>query len=170
MGRQVIVFMSKEDEAEFMDFILGTGKVEILPGRLKSRSERLETLPIWGDKRSHHKVYLHNTEVMGDIVYSQSEESNLYFVERLYSPVIEFALPSQRENALMSGRIYATFGFWDDKEAYVPMDPAFSKWYDKISRWIKRRYECVNPLTYAGPGAFNLKEKGGVFRDMGAGW
>ncbi len=39
--------------------------------------------------------------------------------------------------------------------------------FEKIARWIKKRYTRIESLTYASPRALKFREEGGVFRRMG---
>ena len=171
MGRQIGLYMTEEDEKEFVEFVMSTGRIEIIPEDMNSRDERWETLPPWIEDTWHSDVLLHNTEIQGELFYLYSQEKNTFSISTSESPVIEFTRSEQRANALMSGRLYAIFeAFGTDEDAYVPKDPAFDKWYEKIVRWIRRRYQRLEWNTYAGPKAMELKRGGGGFRRWGSGW
>lgn len=171
MGRQIGLYMTEEDEKEFVEFVMSTGRIEIIPEDMNSRDERWETLPPWIEDTRHSDVLLHNTEIQGELFYLYSQEKNTFSISTSESPVIEFTRSKQRANALMSGRLYATFeAFGTDEDAYVPKDPAFDKWYEKIVRWIRRRYQRLEWNSYAGPKAMEFKRKGGKFRRFGQGW
>ena len=177
MGRQVEFYMTEADEKEFMDFVRTTGKIEILPYFMKVTSERLASLPSLGFDPQSDCVFLYNSLVPGELIIKPldfpvlPEKPGRWSVDDSNSPVIEFSRSEQRGNGLMEGRIYATFKLvrWD-LNSLVPKDPAFAKWYDKIARWIKRRYTRIESLTYASPRALKFKEEGGVFKRMGEGW
>ncbi len=171
MGRQIELYMTEEDEKEFVEFVMSTGKIEIMTEDMKSRDERWEAIPPWTEDGRHSDVFFHNTEIPGDLFYLYDQVKDAFSISTSESPVIEFTRSKQRVDDLMSGRLYAVFKACSfDAEAYVPKDPAFNKWYEKIMRWIKRRYQRLEWNTYAGPKAMELKKRGGTFRRMGFGW
>ncbi len=169
MGRQILLFMNETDEVEFVEFIKSTGRISFIPGYMKSRDERWKALPPWSGDRNF-KVVLHNEEVSGELFFGYLDGRNSYFVDVSESPVIEYILLTQREDALKEGRLYATFRTYNaDADAYVPKAPEFSKWYEKIARWIKKRYTRLEPLTYASPSAMRFKQERGTFKHLGEG-
>ncbi len=154
--------MTEEDEQEFMDFVMSTGDVEILPFHMTSETESLRVLPA-PDSRNHwRKVYLRNTEIGGRINIRFYENLNVYIAEESDACVIHFTRSLPWKGGLYIGRIWAEFDMLD-YEIYelVPKDPAFVKWYEKIARWLKRRYKRVDVMTYAGPGALKFREEHG---------
>ncbi|MEE9223673.1 MAG: hypothetical protein V3U51_02880 [Thermoplasmata archaeon] len=163
--------MTEEDEKGFMEFVMSTGRIEIIPEDMESRDDRWETLSPWIEDTGHSDVFFHNTEIPGELFYLYSQQKGVFSVSTSESPIVEFSRSIQRRNALMSGRLYAVFKAYSfDEDAYVPKDPAFDKWYEKIVRWIKRRYRRLEWNSYAGPKAMDFKRKGGKFRRFGQGW
>jgi hypothetical protein len=162
MGRQVNFYMTEEDEKEFIDFAKGTGDVKIWPYHMTSPDESLRTLPEQESRKIWSEVFLSNDEIYGRMHTRFYENPNVHIVNPSDSPVIQFSRSFMSESGLKRGIIWAEFTWLDrDVDEIVPKDPAFVKWYEKIARWLKRRYRMMEPLTYAGPGALRFQEEGG---------
>ncbi len=151
--------MLKEDEEEFVEFVMRDSNVTIL------RSRSPEPRPIVTShlpeppERWWWNVYFWNREFPLDVYCWRQimggPEMGMWSL-RGQSPVIEFTRSIPRESGELSrGRL-----FTDHTE------PAFLEWYDYVASGIRRKFERVRKVghiwLYAGPNAYRWHTKGGV--------
>lgn len=166
MGRQVNFYMSETDEVEFIEYVRKTGKIEILPSRMSSPSERLDALPKPDPSIAFCRVFLYNSEIQGKLAIEFIEQRKEYYVEPSKSPVIEFCLSTRSRNILREGRIWAELLIFDpEMGTFVLKSPEFKRWYERIAGWLRRKYKRVGSF-YAGPGALKFREEGGILEGL----
>ena len=183
--RRIEFYATDNDENMFMEFLNAEGKVDILtPSILKSRSERLGSLP--GPMEIIElpfeapalsirilegvPVYLHNRNVPGDLAAEGYEPGELpetspehyHFFDAIESPVIEFTRPIRRPDVLRPNRLQAEMTVRDDKtRSRVPKHASFEEWFNAIVDWMDDNCETSTPSIYVGRDAQRFVEKGG---------
>ena len=160
MGRQVNFWMLEQDAHEFAQFVLSEPGV-VMIGRLSSDRElhTLSELPCpperwwWALKFWNQGFPMEPKWVQ----IREGPDKDLFaFVPRDEDPVIEFDRSILRESGELSqGRIWTGC-----------RDEAFLRWYERIARWIRRRYKRIHEweawAAYAGPQACEWHQGGGV--------
>src|SRR2546425_9622290 len=108
MGRQVIFYMTREDEQEFLGFIQTTGKVQLLPYASTSRDfHSVQSLPDPFSGKFSGGFWLFNPDVSSNLVIEFVPTQNHYTIDPLQSSVVEFSRSGVKEKTLYSGRIWA---------------------------------------------------------------
>ena len=157
--------MTRKDEQEFIEFVRTTAKVGIIPHRMSSPSERLDDLPSPEPTGFWLFVYLHNESIAGQLATLFDDFKQKYYVNALYSPVIEFWRSDWSGKVLYPGRIWAEMYQPNPETGTFELHAEFKKWYKRIAGWIRRNYTRKGPLTYLGPEAMKLYEGGGELKD-----
>lgn len=152
MGKQLNFFMLRTDEHEFLSFVKSTGNVVIYPYRAKKRPfkplkelAKPFSVPYWMN------VYLHN-KAIGTIVYRYIEKQKSYYLDSDKSTVIEFSRCGlNKRNELLEGRIWIATAHvekdFSGKLMWIQKPNEFTKWYEKIARWLRKNFVKVG-ITY----------------------
>jgi len=156
MGKQVNFFMLPADETEFLNFIKSTDKnVLIYPYRSPTITFRpIKIPPKHFSTDFWFHLWLYNPN-FGEINYSYIKEQKHYYVDEFKSPVIEFSRCGINDKSELSqGRLWIATAYvikdntgkliWQNK----PLE--LINWYEKIARWIKKKYIKIGK----GQGAF----------------
>ena len=163
MPRQLLLYMSKEDETEFLDFLRSTGVV-ILPA-ISSTSQftPVDLFPEASQDLSTRRFWLHNTSIGLPLVTDFEKDWGHYVVNGFQSPVMEFLRSLMVSQMLLPGRIQADMAYFDgDKQDLVSKPLEYKKWVESVETWIRKKYTHLTLLTYAGPGAEKFRNEGGL--------
>lgn len=166
MGKQVNFYMHGSDEAAFLSAARERHTVHVLSYRSVAPAfEQLEPLPPAGPHL--FQLWLWSSDVCSAPVVRWVAQQQYYVIDGSQSEVIEFSRSHERDGALIRGRIWAEmFGLKSNEATYERYEksPAFEKWFDSLTRWIKKNYAKVSLFEYAGPGALEFQRSGGKFR------
>lgn len=154
--------MTKEDEENFVEFVMSTGEVMILPYISQTNEfTPIQKLPDRFSGKFSGGFWLFNRGVSSNLVVEYVPAQRYYTIDSLQSSVVEFTRSGVSDKMISRGRIWADFTILDrEKMVLLPKEVAFSKWYDSLATWIRKKYKRVDRLTYAGPGAQKLVEEG----------
>jgi hypothetical protein len=157
--------MSKEDEDEFLDFVRSSGDLVIRPSRSSSSEfAELDTLPEASQSESTRKFWLQNRAINLPLVAVPSNQGD-FVIDGFQSPVVEFLRSFTVSGVMLPGRLQADMTYFDGEKQDLVAKPAdFRRWFDSMDSWIRKRYVHVTLLTYAGPGAEQFREEGGLLR------
>jgi len=104
---------------------------------------------------------LWNREILPRLERRRIPKAGKYEVDTLNTPILEFdtsfTATWEGKPALGQGRLYGIF----DPDLGKP--PEFEKWYERLVRWIRAKYE-KNPTDrggYVGPAAYEFYKGGG---------
>ena len=163
MPKQILVYMSKGDEDEFLDFLRSANNLVILPARSSvPEFPELDTLPEASQSESTRKFWLQNRSIDLPLLAVSSNQGD-YVIDGFQSPVVEFLRSFTISGLMLPGRLQADMTYFDDERQDLVTKPIeFRRWFDKIDSWIRRKYVHVTLLTYAGPGAEKFREQGGL--------
>ncbi len=164
MPKQLLLYMSREDEDEFFDFLRSTGNVIVLPAKSPtSEFVRMDTLPEASQLEATRKFWLQNTIVNFPLLTVFSEQGGYFVIDGFQSPVVEFLRSFTVSGMMLPGRLQADMNYFDDdRQDLVPKPVEFRKWYESIDGWVRKRYKRLTVLTYVGPGAEKFREQGGL--------
>ncbi len=155
--------MTRQDEERFIEFVKGTGNISVLPyesptaefSNVKTLAEPF-SVPSWSF------LWLYNRDIKPEPITEYVPQQKYYEVERFRSPVIEFSRSFVKENSMRPGRIWAEFQYLDEEtRSLVQKDPKFRQWFSQLANWIRKNYEHVDRMVYAGPGAQAFRAGGG---------
>lgn len=160
MGRQVSFWMLEQDEEEFVRFVLSTSYVVVISDRYLPEPT-LDIVPELPrpPEPGWWSVYFWSQNFPFEpkwVQVQEGPEKGLYaFAPRIEDPLIEFTRSVLRDSGeLKQGRIWTGC-----------RDKAFLKWYERIARWIRRRFTRVQEweawAAYAGPQAYAWYKAGG---------
>ena len=165
LAKQLILYMSKEDEQEFLDYLRSLSNLVILPpSSTTSDFVALNYLPEDSEDEAMRRFWLQNSSVNMPLITKYDEERRLYLVDGVQSPVVELIRSRILSGYLLPGGIQAELNYSDsDKEMLVPKLAEFRKWFEDMSSWIRKKYTHLEWLIYAGPGAEKFRQDGGRF-------
>jgi hypothetical protein len=158
MGRQINYYMTAEDHRAFEQRLRRAGDFVAIRRKSKKRGPQVVDLSSALDA-----VYLCLVR-RGDLPAVIAEEipaRGEYFVNELYSPVVQYTRCSQGDRVIRPGRLYTQEGYFDDAGRWVVKDEAFIAWSRRLQatarRFFKgRRYGSF----YLGEGAERAKASG----------
>ncbi|HEX4920657.1 MAG TPA: hypothetical protein VFV92_07945 [Candidatus Bathyarchaeia archaeon] len=162
MPRQLLVYMSREDEAAFLDYLKSRSDTIVLPSRSHTRLfQPVDSLPDSGQEPATRRFWLQSLTTSLPLV--TEEEGGFFAINGFQSPVAEFLRSIMVSQMLLPGRIQADMAYFDDQKQDLVSKPVeFKRWFDEIERWIRNNYKHLTLLTFAGPGAEKFKDQGGL--------
>jgi hypothetical protein len=141
MGKQINFYMMKSDEDEFISYIQANREVCIFLDRMKhSYIEELVSLP-GKDVPGWFMVYLWDKTNSPPPKIDYVPEQKHYVVDFFESEVIQFSRSYLDKNRLVRGRIWAEMTKWQsgDTSTFTKKSDSFEKWFNKLSKWIKKK-------------------------------
>ncbi len=162
--KQVILYMSREDEDEFLGYLRSVSSLVILPATSSSSDfPPVDNLPESSQDEATRKFWLQNTAIGLPLVTEYASERGCYVIDGFQSPVVEFLRSMMVSRMMLPGRIQTDLTYFDsDKQDLVSKPFEFRRWFESMEDWIRKRYRHLTLLTYVGPGANKFREQGGL--------
>lgn len=157
--------MSREDEDEFLEYVRSLGNLLILP----VTSPTSDFTPVLGfpepsQDESTRRFWIQYTGAGIPLVTEQVPE-NGYVVDGFQSPVIEFWRSWTVSQIMMPGGMQTDMNYFDVDQHDLAQKPAeFRKWFESIDGWIRKNYRRLGIYIFAGPGAQQFREQGGILQ------
>jgi hypothetical protein len=157
MGRQIHFYMLPEDRNVFIrlvqehDLVVAT-----LRDSDSSEVQPLADLDV-GDKKT---LCLWNRRLLPRLERKWIPDPGYYRVDGLQTPTLEFSSSFKAiwegKPALGQGRLFGDF------DLYLGKPPDFEKWYEHLTRWIRKNYRKSPTRTggYVGPAAYEFYNEG----------
>ena len=163
MPKQLLVYMTRKDESDFLDYLQTRGDTVVLPSRSSAAIfTPIATLPDSQDL-ANRRFWLQNATTQLPLATEFVEEGEYFVINGFQSPVAEFIRSVMVSQMLLPGRIQADMAYFDDERQDLVLKPTeFKRWFDEIERWIRRNYKHLTLLTFSGPGAEKFKSEGGL--------
>ena len=165
MPKQLVLYMSKEDEDSFLQYLRSTGDLVILPATSPtSEFAPVSALPEPTEDEATRRFWLQKTTVSLPLVTEYVPEKNGYVIDGFQSPVVEFLRSWTVSNVMLAGGIRADMNYLDDATQDLVRKPAeFRGWFDAMQNWIRNSFVHLTLLTYVGPVAVEFRLNGGLF-------
>jgi hypothetical protein len=162
--RQLVLYMSKEDEDAFLQYLRSSGDLVILPATSPSADfVPIAFLPEPAEDEATRKFWLQNRTVSLPIVTEYAAEKHRYVIDGFQSPVVEFLRSWMVSHVMLAGGIRADMNYLDDEKQDLVRKPAeFRNWFDSMQSWVRKNFKHLTLLTYVGPGAEKFEDDGGI--------
>ncbi|TMI16080.1 hypothetical protein E6H33_05140 [Candidatus Bathyarchaeota archaeon] len=166
MPKLLIFYMSREDEEEFLEYLQSLGNLQILPATSPSSDfTPLYGLPEPSQDESTRRFWLQNTMTGLPLVTEKVPEKDDYVVDGFQSPVIEFWRSWTTSQVMLPGGMQADMNYVDSDRGDLAAKPVeFRKWFESIDGWIRKKYRRLGIYIFAGPGAQDFRERGGILQ------
>ena len=164
LPKQLVLYMSKEDEETFLQYLRSLGDLVILPATSPSSDfAPISVLPEPAEDEDTRKVWLLNKAVRLPVATEYAPEKNCYVIDGFQSPVVEFHRSWTVSQMMLAGGIRADMNYLDsEKQDLVPKPAEFRNWFESIQNWIRKNFFHLTLLTYVGPGAEKFENEGGI--------
>ena len=164
MPKQLVLYMSKEDEESFLQYLRSSGDLVILPTTSPSSDfAPIAFLPEPTEDEATRKFWLQNSAVGLPVVTEYVPEKSWYVIDGFQSPVVEFQRSWMVSHMMLAGGIRADMNYLDsDKGDLVRKPVEFRNWFESIQNWIRKKFFHLTLLTYVGPGAEKFENEGGI--------
>jgi hypothetical protein len=166
LPKLLVLYMSKEDEDEFLEYVRSLGSLLILPGTSPSSDfTPIDGFPEPSQDESTRRFWLQYTSAGMPLVTEHVSEKNLYVIDGFQSPVIEYWRSWMVSQVMMPGGMQADMNYIDDERKDLAKKPAeFRNWFDLINGWIRKKYRRLGVYVFAGPGAQKFRDEGGMLQ------
>lgn len=166
MPKLLVLYMSRDDEDGFLEYVRSLGNLLILPGTSPSSDfARVDSLPEPSQDESTRRFWLLYTGVGMPLVTEHIPEKSLYEIDGFQSPVIEFRRSWMVSRVMLPGGIQADMNYIDDERHDLAKKPSeFRDWFGSIDGWIRKNYQRLGIYIFAGPGAQKFREEGGILQ------
>jgi hypothetical protein len=162
--RQLVLYMSKEDEDSFLRYLRSTGDLLILPATSPSSDfAPIAFLPEPTEDETTRKFWLQKSSVGLPLVTEYVPEKSWYVIDGFQSPTVEFHRSWKVSQMMLAGGIRADMNYLDDSRQDLVRKPAeFRNWFDSMQKYIRKNFFHLTLLTYVGPGAEKFENDGGI--------
>jgi len=164
LPKQLVLYMSKEDEETFLQYLRSLGHLVILPATSPSSDfAPVSELPEPAEDEDTRKFWLLNKTVRLPVATEYAPGKNCYVIDGFQSPVVEFHRSWTVSQIMLAGGIRADMNYLDsDKGDLVRKPVEFRNWFESIQNWIRKNFFHLTLLTYVGPGAEKFENEGGI--------
>ncbi len=165
MPKKLVLYMSREDEEEFLNYLRLPGNLAVLPATSPTSDfGPVSDLPEVSEDEATRNFWLQNLAAGLPLVTEFVPGKGYYVIDGEQSPIVEFVRSRVVSRFMLSGRIQAVMNFFDsDEQSLVPKPAEFRKWFESMENWIRKKFTHLGLLTYAGPGAEKFRDEGGFF-------
>ena len=154
-GRQ-INFFAMPDEWDALEKYLEENDMISIP-------TQMETEEIIPEKINENEIFKYLVKRSNkNEIKSRYLKPNLYRIDDIFSPVIEFTRPyyDKEKNILKKSRLYYTKGFWNDNDEWQEKPSDFLETADKLFKWFRKTYKGTKiPQSKGLVVTQNVKEK-----------
>ena len=175
MGKQVRFFTLLEDERLFLDYVANQSSTKIIECFSKTPEPEVVTAQdvlesntwtfyLWNTHFPVSSLRIQEFKLQNANEQGDNDTSRGFYVGmHLGASVIEY----RRSSRLVPGEQLVRGRLWADKYAqdglgFVYQGDVFKKWYDDLSRWIRKRYERIQGVDgYLGSEAVKWYQNGG---------
>ncbi len=166
MPKLLVLYMSKEDENEFLEYLRSLGNLLLLPATSPSSDfTPVYNLPEPSQDELTRRFWLQYTGAGIPLVTELVPEKDYYVVDGFQSPVIEFWRSWMVSQIMLPGAIQTDMNYIDtDKQDLAKKPAEFRKWFESIDGWIRKKYRRLGIYIFAGPGAQKFREQGGILQ------
>ena len=166
MPKLLVLYMSKKDEDDFLEYVRSLGNLLILPGTSSSSDfAPVDNFPESTQDESTRRFWLQYTGAGMPLVTEHVPEKGLFVVDGFQAPVIEFWRSWMVSQVMLPGGIQADMNYIDDQRQDLAKKPAeFRNWFESIDGWIRRNYRRLGIYVFAGPGAQKFRDDGGILQ------
>jgi len=164
LPKQLVLYMSKDDEEIFLQYLRSLGDLVILPATSPSSDfAPISVLPEPAEDEDTRKFWLLNKAVRLPLATEYAAEKSCYVIDGFQSPVVEFHRSWTVSQMMLAGGIRADMNYLDsDKQDLVQKPAEFRNWFESIQNWIRKNFFHLTLLTYVGPGAEKFENEGGI--------
>jgi len=150
MGQQVNFYMGPEDEREFVQFARASG-ASVLPYYASDkRFEPLDVVPVVEAAKNFDHLWIYHPSVGQLPAPKWDAESERWYLG-YFAPLVEFDRSITREGIVSRGRLNLQTAWYDPTNRVTFQHPPEQKsLYEKLARWIRRRYEKKQIGTIRG--------------------
>ena len=159
-SRQINFYLTAADEAELVRRFARRGEYAVLASNAQGRRpELLESAESGKTPADRMQIFLAQTHDVEAVILKKARE-DLWYIDVLRSPVVEFDRCRQTKQKLGRGRLYFVTSYFDE-QVVVSKDRSFVEWATGFIK-IARRTLKKDPASffYFGEEAFRLKEAG----------
>ncbi|TMI21372.1 hypothetical protein E6H31_06185 [Candidatus Bathyarchaeota archaeon] len=166
MPKLLVLYMSREDEDQFLEYARSLGNLLILPATSPSSVfAPVGSFPEPSQDESTRRFWLQYTGAGMPLVTEQVPEKEYYAVDGFQSPVIEFWRSWTVSQIMLPGGIQADMTYIDSDKHDLAKKPAeFRRWFESIDGWLRKNYRRLGIYIFAGPGAQRFREEGGILQ------
>ncbi len=166
MPKLLVLYMSREDEDQFLEYVRSLGNLLILPATSPSSDfAPVYSFPEPSQDESTRRFWLQYTGAGMPLVTEHVPEKEYYAVDGFQSPVIEFWRSWTVSQIMLPGGIQADMTYIDSDKQDLAQKPAeFRRWFKSIDGWLRKNYRRLGIYIFAGPGAQRFREEGGILQ------
>jgi len=159
-SRQINFYLTAADEVELLRQFGRRGEYAILASNARGRRpELLERAEIGNTGADRPQIFLAQTHDVEAVILEEAN-ADLYYVDVVRSPVVEFDRCSQTKDKLGRGRLYFVASYFDQR-GVVTKDRSFVEWATRLIKITRRTLKKdTASFFYFGAEALRLKEAG----------
>jgi hypothetical protein len=166
LSKLLVLYMSREDEAGFLDYVRSLGMLQILPGTSPTSDfSPVAGFPEPSQDESTRRFWLQYMGAGIPLVTEHVPDRGYYVVDGFQSPVIEYWRSWLVAQIIMPGGIQVDMNYIDNERQDLDKKPVeFRRWFESIEGWIRKNYRRLGVYVFAGPGAQKFREEGGILQ------
>lgn len=166
MAKLLVLYMSRDDENEFLDYLRSLGILTILPATSTSTDfTTVGVLPEPSDDETTRRFFLHFSIVGMPLITEYDPDKNYYVIDGYQSPVFEFWRSWMVADTLMPGGLEAEMMWIDvEKQDLAKKPKEFRELFESMESWVHKNFVRLGIHVFAGTGAISLRNDGGTLQ------
>jgi hypothetical protein len=143
MGKQILFFMTAEDEREFAQFVLQDPDVLFIE-RQTDTSDIVECAapgdPDRGLGVMSPALGIWNKRICPRVTMVKCAPGS-FWARADHEELVEFSRCNLHGRTMLAGRLYMDMHFLNETQTQlIRKNPEFEKWYNRLAGWIRRHY------------------------------
>ena len=140
MGKQLLFYMDRGDEDDFLGYFGTTGDVAIIPQTSKEALiEEFQDFRQAEGRPLGESCHLWNRSISPQLVIKHYPQRGYYWLDFLQSEVVNIMRSKMTEHGLSMGRLHIEDRIRDTGEHMQSKSAQFQSWFSDLCRWIKQR-------------------------------
>ncbi len=167
-NKQIHFYLGEEDEQMIAAYLQERGYVVLAYANTQNAPLICENLTDQTDFSVAWRKFWALETLLSEVKMVFNEKRNLYFVDNLYSPTIEWqrSIWLKENNTVSRGRIYYQTGFYTENGEWIEKNPLFGQSATQIFQWFKKNFTKSELAhgNYVGLSALALAQEGGILK------
>lgn len=164
MGKQILFYMTREDEIDFLDYSRTTGDVVLVPGvAAKPLLEELEEYRYFfelQDREFGESCHLWNRSISPIPNVEYYSRDAYYYVCASESEVISVIRCKLLDKEISMGRLYIDDEMTNTSGRAARKSKVFLDWYFDLCRWLRKHYRVRIDDAYTSERVRALSDNG----------
>ncbi len=161
MGKQLLFYMTAEDEADFALFAHSSGDVVIFAQTSKSpEGTATDAFAKLSPQPANASCHLWNREISPTPEFRCIPEQECYWLDFVHSEVVNIMRSTRRHHTITMGRLHIVDTLQQPDGTIAKKSEQFVGWFKTLCNWIRREYDHTFDGAHVSSRVHSLTKQG----------